>query len=293
MPRDFHGLPRDESSRLQRAGSQRSDEHVESLILTHFPSESNSRLLSGAKMGHCRVCRDLTVLPGFADGCCLGCMSSEGHESASNIATARIVFNESDFDPQETEINELFREAQYLVPASKLVAACLSKDGFSVGHCGIWLPDNQGQSRRRKWSCPTPMALMLNGLSIRKANARYANDIYAERQRAGLCGSCNSEPLPGLKKCAKHTTKRERYLNWKILGRCRSCGREPESGKVRCSLCLRKRTKDQQAIAAFRKANGICIPCGRQAAEPGTVRCRDCKKKRRERAHQAKAPERI
>ncbi len=127
--------------------------------------------------------------------------------------------------------------------------------------------------RNRRWSIPTPSALMARGMSRKEAFAEYANSLYAARQSLGLCGNCNRPPLPGRKKCAVHATPRELYWGWKASGRCTSCGGEPKPERKLCQVCLDRRSRKQRLIVADLKARGVCVACGVRPADGGTVRC--------------------
>jgi RNA polymerase sigma factor (sigma-70 family) len=135
--------------------------------------------------------------------------------------------------------------------------------------------------KNRKWSVPTPSALMARGMSRREAFAEYANSLYAARQSLGLCGNCNRPPLPGRKKCAVHATPRELYWGWKASGRCTSCGGEPRPERKLCQACLDRRADKQRRVVVDLKARGVCVSCGVRPADGGTVRCLVCKAKRK------------
>lgn len=135
--------------------------------------------------------------------------------------------------------------------------------------------------RYKKWDLPTPKDLMAEGLSKKKARAVYANSLYMARQALGLCGSCNAPALPGRKKCEAHTPPKSRYASYVAAGLCTACGTTPEPGKTGCTRCLSNRAKARARAVARLKEQGLCVTCGLTPADPPTVRCVDCKHKRK------------
>ena len=89
--------------------------------------------------------------------------------------------------------------------------------------------------------------------------------------------------------------QRERYNGYKAVGICVHCGCEwVEPGHVRCKACAEKnaaiqlasdpngekRRSRQAALRAQRRAEGLCIDCGKPT--DGHVRCATCLEGRRD-----------
>ena len=79
-------------------------------------------------------------------------------------------------------------------------------------------------------------------------------------------------------------------------GICQNCGQEfAEPGHVRCKACAEifrewkkrsdpdksKQKQYRKQLLDFRRANGLCLDCGKKAAD-GRVRCINCLRKAKE-----------
>lgn len=245
--------------------------------------------LTGARLGHCRVCADYTVLPAFGDGRCFGCTSDEVDEPEWQPKRQIILSEDPEF-ARLREILDVFEEAQGSVPAYKLVAAMLGPNGsFNVQRHGLWLP----RTHLRTWCIPTPHDLMREGLARNKAFSEYARGLRKARQAKGLCGSCSAPSSPGMKTCPAHTTPRARYLDWKTLGACIGCGGARAPGRKCCPSCLASRSRVRAKLDQRHKSEGRCITC--LSPTDGNVRCLTCRNKynanrRSKRAIERKAP---
>lgn len=62
-------------------------------------------------------------------------------------------------------------------------------------------------------------------------------------------------------------------------GKCIECGTEPHSpGHKLCNKCLQQKAARTKEVYYERKANGLCVRCGKPAV-PGKVKCAECAKK--------------
>jgi len=121
----------------------------------------------------------------------------------------------------------------------------------------------------------------------------------------GICTSCGQrDARPGRVKCQVCADKQKKYNTSKAtrksqkrrrkqrkeMGICRDCGAFVETGKTLCAECLEKaRTRAAKFSDVYavkreeryqeRKANGICVVCGKRKAYNGTIRCKKCKEK--------------
>jgi hypothetical protein len=229
---------------------------------------------SGARMGPCRVCRDITVLPAFGDGRCFGCTTDEIGETEW-VPQKQIHFHEDEFLLVHKEILEIFDEAQQRVPAYKVVADLSGDNGsVQVRRHSLWLP------RNRRWaSVVVPSERVEQGQSIRSAMSGYLRDLRKAHLAAGLCGQCVSPALPGLSLCEKHMAPiRARYLDKKVSGVCLSCGGPRDTDRGTCKACIARHALTQSARAERLSAAGLCTACGKR---PGAPRwCRECMDKK-------------
>lgn len=81
-------------------------------------------------------------------------------------------------------------------------------------------------------------------------------------------------------------TKKEKYDMRKAAGLCVSCGKPAAEGKVICGECADKRNKYKKELYEWRKSIGICTQCGKNPAYKGGM-CLVCKQDHAEwnRAH--------
>lgn len=125
---------------------------------------------------------------------------------------------------------------------------------------------------------------------------------YERHRRLGKCGKCGVEPSrPGMATCQKCAeSERKDYDKYKSLGICPTCGhRDANWGRVRCFECAEKinelcaaryrnltheqKKRELKAISdnfkrryQQRKADGICVKCGKRKPQRGVLRCFDC-----------------
>lgn len=241
---------------------------------------------SGARMGHCRVCRDCTVLPSFGDGRCFGCTSDELGETEW-VAQRRILIRDSETLSVGAEVLEIFEEAQRSVPAFKIVAGMLGPKGsVSIRRHSLWV------AHRRSWGFPTPRALIAQGLRPNEAVATYYRNIRSARQADGLCGACSEPAADGEKLCKKHQERlRVRYSLWVKAGLCGGCGRHRVPGKSACAICLQVRNETRRTQNEKNKSRQRCLACLKPALNG--VLCNDCATKRARSKREARAATRL
>lgn len=108
-------------------------------------------------------------------------------------------------------------------------------------------------------------------MNAKKRKKDYKRTWYEERKTNGLCVRCGQPAEPGKTKC----------LVCKMDDRERARKKEtPEQAKRR-----REREKGRYKE---RKAQGVCVQCGKRPADKG-VRCRHCAAKENNRARQRRA----
>lgn len=60
--------------------------------------------------------------------------------------------------------------------------------------------------------------------------------------------------------------------------KCAGCGNAlPKPAHTLCSECLQKKAARSKELYYERKANGLCVKCGKPAV-PGKVKCAECAK---------------
>lgn len=122
---------------------------------------------------------------------------------------------------------------------------------------------------------------------------------YAEMRAEGLCTKCGKpNPTPDKSVCPECSERRKaqkkiRYEYMKRIGKCVRCGKnDAEPGKTMCLECAGKesddyfskyREKKLEYCKAYdakrrldRKANGICVYCGKRPADTKSL-CVCCK----------------
>lgn len=104
-----------------------------------------------------------------------------------------------------------------------------------------------------------------------------------DRQDRVLCGKCR-ESVRDRKRNAtvyerKHNAEIERlrHKRYREMGMC-TCGRPLKTGHSRCAICIKR----QQDRYEGKKANGLCVNCGKKKEEDKHVLCAECRQKRRE-----------
>lgn len=229
---------------------------------------------SGARIGHCRVCRDCTVLPAFGDDRCFGCTTDEIDE-AEWVPQKQVLLRESEFLVVHRDILEIFDEAQQLVPAYKVVAGMTGPGGsVQIRRHGLWLP----QSRRWR-DVLVPSERMKQGHGIRSAINSYYKDLRKAHAAAGLCFHCSRVAAPGVTYCEHHQAQyKARYLAKKDALVCLGCGGPRDTEHGTCSVCIGKRTRSQAARAVRLLAAGLCTACGQRPAAPKW--CIECMERR-------------
>jgi hypothetical protein len=83
---------------------------------------------------------------------------------------------------------------------------------------------------------------------------------------------------------AEYRAKRARNV---AAGRC-ECGHESAPGRQSCVQCLARATRNRtraKRLAEYqrtkylqRKASGVCIACGKNSVDNGSVKCRICRR---------------
>lgn len=64
-----------------------------------------------------------------------------------------------------------------------------------------------------------------------------------------------------------------------VAGKCMMCGQVPFApGHKVCNRCLQMKAARSKEVYYERKANGLCVRCGKPAV-PGKVKCAECAKK--------------
>lgn len=273
MPRRFDGMPHHERQAAEYTPNRCESDDGMGWIFTHFPEGAPLR---DAKIGMCRACCDVTVLPAFANGCCLGCMSN-GLADEDPTTEPRHIFYEPDAaDP----IAEIFDEAQRIVPAFRVVVGMLGPNGsMQVRHGPGGSMESRRAARWRRWDVVPASERAAGGLSRRHAVNAYYKDLREAHAAAGLCIHCMTPALLGRSMCERHMAPvKQRYLAWKARDACLGCGGARDSDKGTCSACVARLMKAQSIRAARLLADGLCTACGREPAAPRW--CATCMGKR-------------
>lgn len=231
---------------------------------------------SGARMGPCRVCRDLTVLPSFGDGRCFGCTSDEAGEYEW-LPQKQIIIPSSEVMLVSDEVLELFNEAQQAVPAYKVIAGMMGsngsvqvrRDALGSGSGGLVQVRREALWRPRRWGITPVSQRIVGGIDARTAISQYHKDLGRAHRAAGLCIHCVTPALPGLSACERHMARvKARYLRWKAEGDCLACGGVRDSDNGTCSACIARFSTSQRERAARLLAGGLCTACGQRPAAP-------------------------
>ena len=77
-------------------------------------------------------------------------------------------------------------------------------------------------------------------------------------------------------------TKKERYEARKAAGLCVLCGKPAAEGKVKCAECTEKEKKYNKELREWRKSINICTACGKYPAYNGSM-CLVCRQDARDR----------
>src|ERR1700744_3426952 len=183
---------------------------------------------SGARMGLCRVCRDLTVLPAFGEGRCFVCTSDEVGEYEW-VPQNQIIIPTSDMILITDEVLELFEEAQQSVPAYKVIASMMGPNGsvqvrrdavgtgcgrvVEVRRAGLWEP------KRHHWNIIPVSQRVARGADRRSALNAYYKELRDAHAAVGLCVHCLTPALPDRTVCEQHMARvKSRYETWKSTG---------------------------------------------------------------------------
>lgn len=226
-------------------------------------------------MGPCRVCRDVTVLPGFGDGRCFGCTTDEIGETQWELQPQILLHESEMLLVHQEEILEIFDEAQRSVPAYKVVLGKPVADGaIHIRRHGLWLP------RNRRWAhVQRPSERMKAGFSTRHAINSYYRDLRKAHHALGLCIHCTEPAVTGQTLCGKHRSRTQRtYLDRKAAGVCLGCAGPRDTDAGTCSACIAKRTRSQALRAERLSEAGLCTACGERPAAPRW--CVECTEKK-------------
>src|SRR5689334_20901483 len=112
-------------------------------------------------------------------------------------------------------------------------------------------------------------------------------DTYLERKALGLCVSCGKKADNGVVVCKEHREYRKvRYQGKLNAGHCPygNCSTPPEDG-IYCNKHKIYITKMKRNLRNLRKAEGLCIHCGKPAVH-GLTECYECKDRVRDKAQQ-------
>ena len=116
-----------------------------------------------------------------------------------------------------------------------------------------------------------------------------ANRLYY--LNAGRCPNCGGKRpvVKGKKRCAEcmereRQRKKELHDQRKSDGLCLRCGGPRDDKYMTCSKCREKDAafkRNDKAAYNVRKALGMCVDCGVNAAEAGRVLCKKCMNRRK------------
>ncbi len=104
-----------------------------------------------------------------------------------------------------------------------------------------------------------------------------ASRLRKRHREAGLC-NCGGLRLVGMRRCGTCVRRdRVRGPARKANGLCVKCGKNDAAiGRVTCSSCRRKQSVYTTRVARHRKSIGVCVVCGKSPNRPGSVRCANC-----------------
>lgn len=114
----------------------------------------------------------------------------------------------------------------------------------------------------------------------------YSNALASRLRKchreAGLC-NCGGARIVGMRRCDTCVRRdRERGPVRKANGLCVKCGKNDAAiGLVMCSSCIKKQNVYTARVARHRKTIGLCVVCGKSPNRPGSVRCTDCAAEKR------------
>jgi hypothetical protein len=104
-----------------------------------------------------------------------------------------------------------------------------------------------------------------------------ASRLRKRHREAGLC-NCGGIRIVGMSRC-NTCVRRDRVRGSvrKANGLCVKCGKNDAAiGRVTCSSCRRKQSVYTARVARHRKSIGLCVVCGKSPNRTGNVRCADC-----------------